>query len=111
MIRGLYWQSLPNPSSTERYRGVQSSVRLGLFHNRLLIDAGNHDSEINEDREYQMRILQNMPFSLAEPGPSQVDGVGNCRYHRAPTLMPLQTTSSCTRRTRMLKFAWGTWPS
>ncbi|GFZ47944.1 LOW QUALITY PROTEIN: hypothetical protein JCM24511_05691 [Saitozyma sp. JCM 24511] len=38
---------------------------------------GNHDSEINDDREYQMRTLQNMPFSLAEPGPKDVDGVGN----------------------------------
>ncbi|ORY21337.1 Metallo-dependent phosphatase-like protein [Naematelia encephala] len=38
---------------------------------------GNHDSEIANDRDYQMRTLQNMPYSLAMAGPKAVDGVGN----------------------------------
>ncbi len=39
---------------------------------------GNHDSELLDDRRYQMKLLQSLPYSLAEPGPSNVDGVGNC---------------------------------
>ena len=39
---------------------------------------GNHDSEILEDRDGQMRWLQTLPYSLSEPGPAGVDGVGNC---------------------------------
>ncbi|KAK8847584.1 hypothetical protein IAR55_005443 [Kwoniella newhampshirensis] len=38
---------------------------------------GNHDGEIAEDTELQMRMLQNMPYSLARAGPKAVDGVGN----------------------------------
>jgi DNA repair exonuclease SbcCD nuclease subunit len=39
---------------------------------------GNHDSEIAEDREEQMRALQSLPYSLAQSGPKEVDGFGNC---------------------------------
>jgi hypothetical protein len=42
---------------------------------------GNHDSEIAEDRVEQMRALQNLPYSLAQPGPKDVDGVGNCEFN------------------------------
>ncbi|KAL7419143.1 Phosphatase dcr2 [Cryptotrichosporon argae] len=38
---------------------------------------GNHDSEIADDRIEQMRALSAMPYSLAKPGPGNVDGVGN----------------------------------
>ncbi|PQE30641.1 Phosphatase DCR2 protein [Rutstroemia sp. NJR-2017a WRK4] len=40
---------------------------------------GNHDSEGVHalSRTAQMSILQNLPFNLSEPGPSQVDGTGN----------------------------------
>jgi hypothetical protein len=30
---------------------------------------GNHDSEIADDRAEQMRALQSLPYSLAQPGP------------------------------------------
>jgi hypothetical protein len=43
--------------------------------------AGNHDSEIANDRAEQMKYMQTLPYSLAEPGPKHVDGVGNCEYH------------------------------
>lgn len=43
-----------------------------------LTSAGNHDSQIHGDRAYQMRQMEHMPFSLAESGPENVDGVGNC---------------------------------
>ena len=45
---------------------------------------GNHDSEIADDREAQMRHLQNMPYSLAQAGPTGVDGVGNCQSSYLP---------------------------
>ncbi|KAF2866021.1 Metallo-dependent phosphatase-like protein [Massariosphaeria phaeospora] len=40
---------------------------------------GNHDSEGDHalSRTAQMSILQNLPFSLCEPGLEQVDGIGN----------------------------------
>ncbi|OXG80415.1 hypothetical protein C345_05305 [Cryptococcus neoformans A2-102-5] len=38
---------------------------------------GNHDSEIYGDRDYQMKTLENMPYSLSRAGPKSVDGVGN----------------------------------
>jgi hypothetical protein len=42
------------------------------------IHIGNHDSEIADDRAAQMKYMQTLPYSLAEPGPQAVDGVGNC---------------------------------
>ncbi|WOO76974.1 putative inactive purple acid phosphatase 29 [Vanrija pseudolonga] len=38
---------------------------------------GNHDSEIADDRAEQMRAMQQMPYSLCQSGPADVDGVGN----------------------------------
>lgn len=39
---------------------------------------GNHDSETTDlPRSEQMRIIQALPFSLAQPGPPDVHGVGN----------------------------------
>ncbi|TIA92277.1 hypothetical protein E3P81_01612 [Wallemia ichthyophaga] len=39
---------------------------------------GNHDSEMTDlPRSEQMRIIQALPFSLAQPGPSDIHGVGN----------------------------------
>ncbi|ROW12461.1 hypothetical protein VMCG_00509 [Cytospora schulzeri] len=42
---------------------------------------GNHDSEgaYSLPRAAQMSVLQGLPFSLCQPGPEHVDGVGN--YH------------------------------
>lgn len=38
---------------------------------------GNHDDEGNLDRNAQMTLLHNLPYSLSEAGPADVDGVGN----------------------------------
>lgn len=38
---------------------------------------GNHDDEDGKSREDQMRLLAALPYSLAEPGPKDVHGVGN----------------------------------
>ncbi|KZT52988.1 Metallo-dependent phosphatase [Calocera cornea HHB12733] len=38
---------------------------------------GNHDDETDLDRLSEMRLYQAMPYCLAKPGPSTVDGVGN----------------------------------
>ena len=38
---------------------------------------GNHDDEGSLDRSASMSLMQSLPLSLSEPGPSTVDGVGN----------------------------------
>ncbi|KAG7093566.1 hypothetical protein E1B28_007236 [Marasmius oreades] len=38
---------------------------------------GNHDSEIGANREEQMKLMQALPYSLAERGPKDISGVGN----------------------------------
>jgi metallophosphoesterase superfamily enzyme len=38
---------------------------------------GNHDDEDGKSREDQMKLLQALPYSLVEPGPKDVHGVGN----------------------------------
>ncbi|CAE6397275.1 unnamed protein product [Rhizoctonia solani] len=38
---------------------------------------GNHDSTTDMDRKRMMEHLQRLPYSLAEPGPSDINGVGN----------------------------------
>ncbi|KAF1968754.1 Metallo-dependent phosphatase [Bimuria novae-zelandiae CBS 107.79] len=57
---------------------------------------GNHDSEGTHalPRTAQMSILQNLPFSLCESGPEQVDGIGNFYLQvlaPAPSQLPLST--------------------
>ena len=38
---------------------------------------GNHDDEDGESRARQLRYMQNLPYSLVEPGPKDIHGVGN----------------------------------
>ena len=38
---------------------------------------GNHDDEGDLDRASSMSLLENLPFSLSEAGPPDIDGVGN----------------------------------
>ncbi|KAF8826081.1 hypothetical protein HHX47_DHR6000436 [Lentinula edodes] len=38
---------------------------------------GNHDSENGMDREDQMKLMEAMPYSLAQRGPRDLHGVGN----------------------------------
>ncbi|KAF9266823.1 Metallo-dependent phosphatase [Marasmius fiardii PR-910] len=38
---------------------------------------GNHDSENGATREDQMKLMQGLPYSLVEPGPKDIHGVGN----------------------------------
>ncbi|PGH27327.1 hypothetical protein AJ80_01037 [Polytolypa hystricis UAMH7299] len=63
---------------------------------------GNHDDEGNLDRSQLMSILQDLPYSLSEPGPVGIDGVGNyyvevvgkgSSAHSALTLYMLDTHS------------------
>lgn len=67
---------------------------------------GNHDDEgpraTHLSREAQMSLLSSMPYSLAQPGPPEVDGVGNYyvevlasspSHHPALTLYFLDTHS------------------
>ena len=63
---------------------------------------GNHDDEGNLDRAQSMDIMDGLPYSLSEPGPVDVDGVGNyivevlgrgSNTHSALTLYLLDTHS------------------
>lgn len=38
---------------------------------------GNHDDEEDMDRRELMRHLSQMPYSVSEPGPTDVDGASN----------------------------------
>ncbi|TLS20810.1 uncharacterized protein PpBr36_10990 [Pyricularia pennisetigena] len=57
---------------------------------------GNHDSEGTHalSRTEQMRILESLPYSLCEPGPDLVTGIGNFYLEvlaPAPSHLPLST--------------------
>lgn len=63
---------------------------------------GNHDNEGSISREGLMGLLQTLPYSLSEPGPATIDGVGNyyievlgigASSHSALTLYLLDTHS------------------
>lgn len=38
---------------------------------------GNHDSEIGASRAHQMQMMKALPYSVVEPGPQDIHGVGN----------------------------------
>ncbi|KAH9942026.1 Metallo-dependent phosphatase [Amylocystis lapponica] len=38
---------------------------------------GNHDDEDGETREAQVKYMQGLPYSMVEPGPKDIHGVGN----------------------------------
>ena len=85
MTRDRSSRSLPSRSLIGRFLGVWCLVS-DLFHSYTGLTwslQGNHDSEDTDDRANQMRMLQNMPYSLAQPGPEAVDGVGNCEHEVA----------------------------
>ena len=63
---------------------------------------GNHDDEGSLTREALMQLSENLPYSLSEPGPTGIDGVGNYvieifgragSHHSALTLYLLDTHS------------------
>lgn len=63
---------------------------------------GNHDDEGDLDRAGTMALMQDLPYSLSEPGPTDIDGVGNyvveilgrgSTSHSALTLYLLDTHS------------------
>lgn len=61
---------------------VQTSLfkAVHLFVDRKIPYAaifGNHDDEGNLNRQQQMSILEELPYSLSSAGPDEVDGVGN----------------------------------
>ncbi|KAL4078830.1 Metallo-dependent phosphatase-like protein [Scleroderma yunnanense] len=38
---------------------------------------GNHDDEVGEIRQEQLKMMQALPYSLVQPGPKDIHGVGN----------------------------------
>lgn len=77
---------------------------------------GNHDNEGNiESREILMQLIQALPYSLAEPGPTSVDGVGNyyvevlgrgTSSHSALTLYFLDTHSYSPDERQFRGYDW-----
>jgi hypothetical protein len=78
---------------------------------------GNHDEEGAHSlrRIAQMRILENLPFSLAEAGPEKIDGVGNYyvevlapspSHHSAITLYMFDTHSLSPDDKHYPGYAW-----
>lgn len=63
-------------------QGAEKSYRCIMDHLSkweipFAIVYGNHDSEANITREELFAIQQDYPFSIAEPGPEEIHGVGN----------------------------------
>ncbi|KAI9775264.1 MAG: hypothetical protein M1839_001316 [Geoglossum umbratile] len=52
---------------------------------------GNHDDEGSLTRSRLMSLIQSLPYSLSEPGPNDVDGVGN---YVVEVLAPISSTHS-----------------
>lgn len=77
---------------------------------------GNHDNEGNiASREILMQLIQTLPYSLAEPGPTNVDGVGNyyvevlgrgTSSHSALTLYFLDTHSYSPDERQFRGYDW-----
>ncbi|EEH07258.1 phosphatase DCR2 [Histoplasma capsulatum G186AR] len=75
---------------------------------------GNHDDEGNLDRSQSMALLQQLPYSLSEPGPVDVDGVGNyivevldhTSSHSALSLYLLDTHSYSPDERRYRGYDW-----
>lgn len=75
---------------------------------------GNHDDQGPLDRASSMKIIQHLPYSLSEPGPLDVDGVGNyivevlsrgTSSHSALTLYLLDTHAHAPN-TKMREYDW-----
>jgi predicted MPP superfamily phosphohydrolase len=77
-------------------KDVQSAI---LKFAKLFIDRkipyasifGNHDDEGNFERKELMTMIEDLPYSLSEPGPDDVDGIGN---YIVEVLGPSSTTHS-----------------
>ncbi|KAK5740048.1 hypothetical protein LTR17_004946 [Elasticomyces elasticus] len=78
---------------------------------------GNHDDEssVSLSRSAQMGILQNLPYSLSQPGPADVDGIGNyvleilapgSSQHSALTIYMLDSHSLSPDEKRFKGYDW-----
>ncbi|EEH20823.1 hypothetical protein PABG_03054 [Paracoccidioides brasiliensis Pb03] len=75
---------------------------------------GNHDDEGSLDRSQSMAVIQQLPYSLSEPGPVDVDGVGNyivevldrTSSHSALTLYLLDTHSYSPDERQFRGYDW-----
>ncbi|KAH0538681.1 hypothetical protein FGG08_004756 [Glutinoglossum americanum] len=76
---------------------------------------GNHDDEGSLSRSALMTLIQTLPYSLSEPGPNDVDGVGNYvievlahggSHHSALSLYLLDTHSYSPDEHRFRGYDW-----
>lgn len=76
---------------------------------------GNHDDEGDLDRKESMDLMQGLPYSLSEPGPEDIDGVGNyylevlgrgSTTHSALTIYMLDTHSYSPDERQFRGYDW-----
>lgn len=76
---------------------------------------GNHDDEGDLDRPGLMALMQDLPYSMSEPGPSSIDGTGNyiveilgrgSTSHSALTLYLLDTHSYSPNERQFRGYDW-----
>jgi Calcineurin-like phosphoesterase len=76
---------------------------------------GNHDDEGDLDRAGTMALMQDLPYSLSEAGPDDIDGVGNylveilgrgSTSHSALTLYLLDTHSYSPDERQFMGYDW-----
>ena len=58
---------------------------------------GNHDDEDGDSRTAQLRYMQALPYSLVQPGPKDIHGVGNyiLKVYSADPYVPLIRICRC----------------
>jgi Calcineurin-like phosphoesterase len=75
---------------------------------------GNHDDEGDLPRAAQMELTHSLPYSLSEPGPQDIDGVGNYfvevlahkNTHSALTIYLLDTHSYSPDERQFVGYDW-----
>lgn len=76
---------------------------------------GNHDDEGSLSRQAMMSLIESLPYSLAESGPTEVDGVGNyaievlargSSHHSALTIYFLDTHSYSPDERQFRGYDW-----
>lgn len=74
VLNGLLLNRLVNKLLQAVFKFAELFIKRGIPFATIY---GNHDDEGSLSRSALMSLTQSLPYSLSEPGPSSVDGVGN----------------------------------
>jgi hypothetical protein len=69
----IFGSEAPDPQSA-MYKAVAPFIRRKLPYAMVF---GNHDDEGPLNKQELMELVVNLPYSVSEPGPEDIDGVGN----------------------------------